>query len=362
MSAETAKPGKLDSLQWARALAAVSVCLFHAAERTGKSLSAPEFSRFFESGKLGVDLFFVISGFIIFFVHFKDINNPAASRRYLYRRFTRIYPLYWAIFIPITILYLTTPGSGDGSERAFASIVRCFFLLPNPDGQIIGVAWTLVFELSFYVAFLSLILNRNFGVVLISVWISLILVRQISSVNFGYFNAYLSVRYFEFACGAAVYFLFSKFRPKFPGLLALSGVISLYGGGLFLLSQFPERETALVLFAGVSAAVAVLGFVSLDSVGEARGVIGFVAAKLGDASYAIYLFHWIIGWVLGAMLLKLPFSFPAGLFFIILALPMIIGGYVMHLVLERPLLRWMRKLEASRKAAHSADVQRLSLN
>lgn len=348
MSVETVvKPGKLDSLQWARALAAVSVCLFHAAERTGKSVSAPEFSRFFESGKLGVDLFFVISGFIIFFVHFKDINNQGASKRYLYRRFTRIYPLYWAIFIPITILYLMTPGAGDGSERDVLSIVRCFFLLPNPDGQIIGVAWTLVFELSFYMAFLSLILSRKLGIILISLWVSLIFVRQLNLVNFGYFNAYLSVRYFEFACGAAVYFLFSKFQPKFPGLLALSGVISLYGGGLFLLSHFPESDRAIILFSGLSAAVAVFGFVSLDFAGEARGVIGLIAAKLGDASYAIYLFHWIIGWVLGAVLLKLPFSFPAVLFFIILALPMIVGGYVMHLVLEKPLLRWMRKLEKS---------------
>src|SRR4051812_32854206 len=155
--------GKLDWLQCGRAIAAISVAAFHASEAVIRRAPEVGWLRQFEFGKLGVDLFFVISGFIIFYIHANDIGRPQALGRYLYRRATRIYPIYWILFALVVPLYFIFPSAGDGTARDPVSLIRSFFLLPNPRGPVIGVAWTLVYEISFYAMFSLLILSRRVG-------------------------------------------------------------------------------------------------------------------------------------------------------------------------------------------------------
>ena len=90
---------KMVSLEAARALAAIVVVLLHAANL----MNVPHFSGkvgmdgIFDFGYVGVDFFFVLSGFIITYVHFGDIGKPLTIARYLWRRFSRIYPIYWFV-------------------------------------------------------------------------------------------------------------------------------------------------------------------------------------------------------------------------------------------------------------------------
>src|SRR4051794_11170095 len=100
-------------LQASRALAATSVAAFHLSvdmglERYGGDAAFREFTR---HGFRGVDFFFVLSGFIILFAHAGDIGKPQAWAEYLYRRWVRVFPIYWlytAGFVGLLLLGLGT--------------------------------------------------------------------------------------------------------------------------------------------------------------------------------------------------------------------------------------------------------------
>lgn len=353
---------RLDWLQCGRAIAAISVCCFHASERVMKH--APEIAAFgvFHFGRLGVDLFFVISGFIICYIHDADIGRPRMLGRYAYRRATRIYPLYWLLFLAVLPLYFVFPDAGDGSARDLGSVIRCFFLLPNPpSGQIIGVAWTLVYEISFYAAFALLILNRWIGVVLISAWSLLILLSTLGVVSVqGYAAQFLGPRYFEFAVGAAVYYASQHWRPKGALLLSVIAMVALFTAGLVspVIAGVLENVPTQVLLAGLISGVIVFGLVTEQSRSPTTSSLGRILAALGDASYSIYLFHWLIGWMVDKVYLKLHLGYDivALAYFPILTGLMIGGGYVVHVLLERRLMAffsnlWRRRLSSGRPKA-----------
>jgi exopolysaccharide production protein ExoZ len=354
---ETARQ-RLDWLQCGRAVAAISVCCFHASERVMKH--APDLSVFglFHFGKLGVDLFFVISGFIICYIHDADIGRPRMLGRYAYRRATRIYPLYWLLLLAVLPLYLVFPDAGDGSARDLGSVIRCFFLLPNPpNGQIIGVAWTLVYEISFYAAFALLILNRWIGAALIAAWSLLILLNTLGvGVVQGYAAQFLGPRYFEFAVGAAVYYASQHWRPKGALLLSVIAMAVLFTGGNVspAIAAVLSTVSTQVLLAGLICGVAVLGLVTEQKRSPTTSAWGRALTALGDASYSIYLFHWLIGWIIDKVYLKLHLPPNATLaYFPILVSLMIAGGYVVHVVLERRLMAffgnlWRRHLSPAR--------------
>src|SRR6185437_9011418 len=109
---------KFLGIQSARGFAALAVTLFHAVH--GISLDqyvgyAP-FKWFFSFAHSGVVFFFVLSGFIIYFAHHADIGQPSALPRYVWRRVTRIYPIYWVITGFVILLAIFRPGGGHGLE------------------------------------------------------------------------------------------------------------------------------------------------------------------------------------------------------------------------------------------------------
>ncbi len=351
---------KLDWLQCGRAIAATSVCCFHASERVAKHAADLTGFHVFQFGKLGVDLFFVISGFIIFYIHAGDIGRPATLERYAYRRATRIYPLYWLLFALVIPLYFVVPSAGDGTARDLGSLIRCFFLLPNvPGGQVIGVAWTLVFEVSFYAIFALLILNRWIGTALIAVWAGLIVANTAGIINAqGYAAPYLSPRYFEFAVGAGVYYLSQRWRPRWALVLSAASAVLLFAGGLVwpALAAALSTLTSQVLLAGLLCGAIVFGLVTAQGSSPKASRAGRILTALGDASYSIYLSHWLIGWIVDKAFLKLhqTSALVSVIYFPILCALMIGGGYLVHRVIERRLMNffntvWRRRTEAARQ-------------
>ncbi len=348
-------PRKLDLLQCGRAIAAISVAGFHAAERMNKHGfhgAAPDLFRF---GNLGVDLFFVISGFIIFFIHAKDIGRPHRLATYAYRRATRIYPLYWILFALVVPLYFVFPSAGDGTARDPASILRCLLLLPNHTGQIIGVAWTLVYEISFYAIFALLILGGRWGMVVVAAWGLMVVTSRLGHrVDLGYFNAFFGLRFIEFAIGAAVFYASRRFVPRGGMIIAACGLAVLFLGGLVWrpLGQALSVDPSRIVLAGLLSGVVIFGLVVADMRAVGARTSSALAAPLialGDASYSIYLFHWLIGWALDKVFMKLGAGAAGGLLlFPVMLAAMILGGYLVHITLEKRLMaifaRWGRQL------------------
>ncbi len=144
------KMKRFELLQVFRGLAAMAVLFFHLAvllfEKAGAPLAAG-----FVPGQSGVDFFFVLSGFIICHAHRNDIGKPERLKRYGWKRFRRIYPLYFLMTLAMLPLYLFGFGN-SGSKLSTGVIVKSFLLFPQTPGThpIVNPGWTLAHEALFY--------------------------------------------------------------------------------------------------------------------------------------------------------------------------------------------------------------------
>src|ERR1700733_7636810 len=162
----------LRSIQLCRAVAAGMVMLFHltlvfaAAKYFGLAgVNLP-----FTFGHAGVEFFFVLSGFIITFAHWNDFGNPSRLSAYLKKRAIRIYPIYWLVFALVCLTATVTMGITI--DLAPAILIKTLALVPQAsDDPIIGtwaptvifVAWSLQYEILFYLLMAVFIVNRLLG-------------------------------------------------------------------------------------------------------------------------------------------------------------------------------------------------------
>ena len=137
---------KNQRLQAIRGIAALSVMLFHGGqiieEHTGYSVA----SDLFKQGYLGVDIFFVLSGFLI--AHTR-INTNESKLSFLLKRIARIFPPYWIATTLLIVGYTLFPQHNQPYKTDESIIFNSYFLLPQPR-YVIGVAWTLYYEMLFY--------------------------------------------------------------------------------------------------------------------------------------------------------------------------------------------------------------------
>ncbi len=167
---------KLQSIQALRGIAALLVAIYHvhmleaaAIVRNGGS-EAPLAGGLFENGFAGVDLFFVISGFIMVWVTHALPARPAASADFLFARVTRIYPLWWAAALTMTLFIIVTghqglvAAAGEGTQTeglAPGYVIASLLLIPQADFPVLSVGWTLIHEMYFYIIFALLLLVRR---------------------------------------------------------------------------------------------------------------------------------------------------------------------------------------------------------
>ena len=124
---------KLDGLQVLRALAASAVVFEHVAFHARLGRMPVECPRWFELGHLGVDLFFVLSGFIIVHVHGDDIGRPERARDYAWRRFARVWPLL-AILTTFKLLAgLVVPGLVPEDRYQPGVVATSYLCLPHAE-------------------------------------------------------------------------------------------------------------------------------------------------------------------------------------------------------------------------------------
>lgn len=145
---------KLEGIEAGRGIAALLVLLAHATIILGfpQNLGVDGFNGLFKFGHAGVEFFFVLSGFIIFYIHHQDIGQLNQLANYWQKRFIRIMPTYWVVLALYGCILVITP-TAERHEREFDTIFRSIFLLPGGHGQILGVAWTLTRELLFICCF-----------------------------------------------------------------------------------------------------------------------------------------------------------------------------------------------------------------
>lgn len=279
---------QIRSLQVFRGLAAMAVVAHHAALSTEAFIGhMPEaLSLLFSFGLLGVDFFFVLSGFIIMHAHMEDDRTGTTLKRYAAKRVTRIFPAYWPVGAGMIALYEALPNLSAGNERNY-SMISSLLLLPGNGVPALSVAWTLIHELMFYGVFLLLFIGRRWRVAGLLAWAILIVVVNQLTAPTGWLRYPLSLLNIEFMLGVGAAWLLRKHAHQWNGLALVAAGSALTGVALWLMA--PAKDEYLRLLLAVGLALLIVGFAVHEQSNSLQWAAPF--SLIGNASYSIYLIH-----------------------------------------------------------------------
>lgn len=334
--------GVVHNVQALRASAALLVLAMHAAELGrpfGTSLLPYHFDHF---GAPGVDVFFVISGFIITRKAF--LEGPVTGREFFLRRLRRVAPLY--LVLSVLVLAFTF----DPQTAAYRSILSTFLMLPiGGIPPVITVGWTIGLEVVFYsvVALVLLSASRRSAAL-----VALIIYVAFLASGFIFRGPILPTVgnpiYLEFLLGVVVALWGTTFvSARLGPYVALAGAVLLLGTGFIdtRMAAFPNQilegthSMERVAIWGLPAFLIVLGAVASKPWLQYDTALGRLVLYLGAASYSVYLAHWIvINNLLRPASLVLP---PAMVIVAGLSLGLL-GGLLVYHALERPLASLFR--------------------
>ena len=320
---------KLWSIQVLRFVAALLVTYYHAAnsafEITGNFGSTGSAAALI--GRCGVDIFFVISGFIIA----RTAHGLSASQ-FLAKRAQRILPLYIILTAPWVVIIALHSSIGWRDVLATALLWPATDRITSPLNP---VGWTLCFEALFYASFaLTIWKPRAVWLIGAGYLVALVLHRLTPALQF--LGDPLSL---EFAAGVALAYA----PPWRPAILALPiGAAALLLGALLSwpptpAANSPSGQEAWLRVAdlGIPAVLVVWGTLQIKA---REGVLTY----LGDASYALYLVH--VPVVLGVSVLLLRWlKLPADVAIAVSVAASILFAWRIHEVIEKPTLAWLRR-------------------
>lgn len=259
----------INNIQALRAFAALNVVFYHI---LGASISyempAPLFLFLKDWGQNGVDIFFIISGFLMIFIHEK---NPKSSFEFIKNRVERIVPVYWLLTLAYLSLAFIIPSAFNSLNIGSSKIIYSFLFIEDwmsKEMPLLYVGWTLEYEMLFYIIFSLSLFIKNKLFSYLTMGIALVLLPLVTS---------LDLIILEFAFGMLCAFVFLRLKPK-NGLL-ISGL-----GFLLLCSSiFFDYEIHRSVKWGIPAFFIVLGLLWMKQIKNK------LAIYLGNASYSIYL-------------------------------------------------------------------------
>ncbi len=291
---------KLIYVQVLRAIAALAVVMTHAqhdAQSVASKLNIPFVASSVFPWGAGVDIFFVISGFIMVVSSSEFFEQPEGQSRFLKRRLIRIVPLYWATTTIFLILMTAAPSALNSSAPSLNAVLASYLFVPweNASGLIQPVytlGWTLNYEMFFYAIFCSaLCLSRMKAIIAVSsVMAVLVLINRIISFPLP-LSFWSDPIILEFVFGMWLGLLRTRCDR-----LPISICLLLGGVGLFLFHCDFQQPTAFLpavsraLAWGIPA-VALVACAAFLEARQDRGVFSRSLQLVGDASYALYLIH-----------------------------------------------------------------------
>ncbi len=338
---------KITSLEAGRFVAALLVILHHATliPAEPRFLGHEPLGGVFFPGHMGVEFFFVLSGFIIMHAHRADLGRPSALGGYAWRRVSRIYVPYWILLAVLIPAYLFT-GMGTPDKRDPAYLLLSILLVPQSVQPVLGVAWSLTHEVLFYALFGLFILNRRLAAPVLAGWTALILVNQYAWPQPFPGGFLFSLYNLLFMAGMGCAVLLGRVTVPRPWLvLGMGGALAAMAWGLELGDRLGWDAQRLAH--GLAAALVVLGLVELERSGRLRAPSWL--AGLGAASYAIYLVHAVVQSILLNAVFRggLAGHLPEWALFAALVLVPLLVGVAFHRLLEKPIIRLMRTARSS---------------
>lgn len=347
---------RMDSLQCLRGIAALAVVLFHLRGVEIKYLQGPAIldavARYADAG---VDLFFVVSGFVMTTVSAGRYTKDGASSEFLIKRAWRVLPMYW-IFTTLVVVLMALAPSMVNSSYADQSVLASYLLIPHAQLPVLTVGWTLVHEAYFYLVFASAIafVPERLVPVFLLAWAAAVGAPHVLPEGPATPAHYLVTNplTYEFIAGA----MLGLYWRKIPSWLALPLIVMGAAGAVAAAAALPEAgpasvsiHTRVALF-GTASVLMLAGCVGLEAQNRMR--IPLWLTRLGDSSYSLYLTHIFVISAIGRMWATfMPSSGWAGhvAFVAIATLACCITGGLVHARLERPLLALPNRWRASSK-------------
>ena len=315
---------ELDAL---RGIAALAVVLFHYFYHYNNIYGHENIPvNWARIGGLGVQLFFMVSGFVIFWT----LNRVDRPLDFVVSRFSRLYPAYWcAILITFTtVLCFGLPGREVSFVDAVANILMFHEYLGIP--HVDGVYWTLTVELTFYFWMFVLYVSGNLNkveyffipLIVVSIAHSLGVFELPNAIGKIFFLKYISF----FMAGICFYKITHDDKTKLTlGVLFLSLISTI---AIYSVKHFIVFSLFYVIF-----------FLAVSGRMKALSIRPFVF--LGSISYSLYLLHQNIGYVIINEFYKHQWSPLAGIFFSILLSVLLANFLSQHI--EIPLLLYIRQ-------------------
>lgn len=354
---------KFVGLQFLRGFCALGVVLDHA---DGIAALPQNFGHHFSGGFLhhghvGVDVFFVISGFIMTIV---SLQGPALDARvtvgdFFLRRFTRIIPLMWVAILS----YAALKAAVNFEMDSIPPTLRAMFLIPYGSVEPTPI-WTLRHEFIFYILFAVTFLGPRAARLCLIAWVLAPLLWAVTAgtllesgldysmkpSQFG--GIVLSPVNLEFGAGMLAGYMtlrkpFDMFGGSihpFWGLLGLIAAVAVLNGLLPIAWMSPA--------ACVMNGILGLGIVLLAACWVCpEGWLTRIGLLLGDASYSIYLFHVHAISVAMVILHRLAPGLPIGVIVLLAFLTGAAAGVIAHLLMERPLVAWAHRRFIGKRSA-----------
>lgn len=354
---------RLDSLQALRFLAAFLVLCGHLVQEGVEFGFLPEAALgwlVYFPWAAGVDIFFVISGFIMFYIASGEFGKTGAQGRFLKRRIVRLAPLYWLFTLAMLAAILLFPTRIANSAIDWVHVAASFAFIPWQNGQeltqpVLALGWTLNYEMFFYILFsFALILPVRAGVLALGgVLLGLSLLHMAVPATMVQAHFWTNPIILEFLLGillAAGFISGWRMTRDMATIGIITGLIGLTLGSILALDLVDWRFA----LHGLPAALIVMSAVCLTL--EPTNVGSKILVRLGDASYALYLSHPFSVNIVALIVGKLGVGFgwlflPVGLATALLA------SLVVFLIIERPLLGWLKRRRNSSQTRTAAGAE-----
>jgi peptidoglycan/LPS O-acetylase OafA/YrhL len=327
----------LEVLQLFRGLAALMVVVHHSigSLKYYHKIDFPFLNYLAYVGKFGVDFFFVLSGFIITYTTFYKYEAPNSLCNYIKNRLIRIYVPYLPIGIFMLLLYMLLPGFSN-SDRAI-SVLTSLTLIPDGNPAL-SVAWTLSFELCFYLLFSISFFSKK-------AWNWFVLGWLIAIISFNYslfsslvflkrpfFSILFSTYNIEFILGFVLAQLI-VYKIRLNRILLFS-LLFLSFISFFYCTFNPLKEFAFA----INLLFAIVAFLCIYI---AIGIVNFKSNKIsvlmmvGNATYSIYLVHNPLQMILIRLFPKITSVATSIIVLVVVLILSSIVGYGYYLLFEK---------------------------
>ena len=344
---------RLNNVQALRGLAAFMVMFSHLFIIEQKYSQDHILPSLFNFGMAGVDIFFVISGFIMVYVTHKWSGGSWRKiPEFLFARITRIYPLYWIVSAALLLVYIVRPewvfASSAGNDP---TLIKSFLLWPELAYPLLEVGWTLIHEMGFYLIFaLILIASKRIRPLLIGLWAIIVISGNLMglSAHSPFMGILFHPLSLEFCGGALLGYWLLKPNYIKGAMPLLIAAISAFFISLFAFAITGQNNPGFgwmrVGTFGVSALLILLAAYIFEQDGKTAPRWSVI---LGDWSYSLYLTHILTLSVIGRVWALFD---QDGLWDNFIMLPLCLIGSIIvagltHKIIEAPMMRASKSIQ-----------------